>query len=602
MKPDIAKTILKTLLHRISNLNFVQSLKTLLILGAWGGTALIGYILYVAHDLPNINKLEEPREGRKVTILDNNGQTLATYGNIYGYYVPYEEIPQNLVNAVISIEDRKFFEHPGIDVLGILRAAFANFKSGHVVQGGSTITQQLAKVTLLSPKKTLKRKIQEAILSLELENKYTKKQILSIYLNKVYLGAGIYGIDAASKYYFGKNAHDLNLYECAIIAGLPKAPSRFSPLNNPELSGQRAYQVLTSMFENSYITKEQKDGAEKSVQLNTSLLGSKEFGYFTNWIYERIGQHVDGDNIDITIKSSLDRHIQKTVQKTLGGYLDKFSEEKKMTQGAIVVMNHDGKILAMLGGRNFSKSPFNRVTQAFRPAGSAFKIFVYTAAIEKGHLPDAIFEDKPISFGTWAPTNFHDKFLGELTMDEAFARSVNTIAVQVAHQVGVGSIIDVAHRMGISSDIGYDLSISLGTSSVNLLELSSAYATIANDGVFSEPYSIETIKDSNTGTLLYSRQNVEKPQVITKETAETMQELLRNCVLRGSAQATSIKDFKVSGKTGTSQNHRDAWFVGFSDDYVVGVWLGNDDYSPMNKVSGGNFPTMIARDIFKKLR
>ena len=261
MKLDRFKIIFETIVKRISNLNFVQSLKTLVILGAWGGTTLLCYILYMAHDLPNISKLEEPRKGRKVTILDANDQTLATYGNIYGYYVPYTDIPKNLIHAVISIEDRKFFEHPGIDVLGILRAAFANIKSGHVIQGGSTITQQLAKITLLNPQRTLKRKIQEALLSLELERKYTKEQILSIYLNRVYLGAGIYGIDAASKYYFGKNAQDLNLYECAIIAGLPKAPSKFSPLRNPELSGQRAYQVLTSMFENGYISQDRKDGA-----------------------------------------------------------------------------------------------------------------------------------------------------------------------------------------------------------------------------------------------------------------------------------------------------------------------------------------------------
>ena len=595
------KIIIKMFAKRLSNLNFIQSLKLLLIVGAWVGTFLIGYVLYIAHDLPNISKLEEPRKGRKIAILDNNGQTLSTYGNIYGYYVPYSEIPQNLINAIVSIEDRKFFDHPGVDVIGILRAAFANFKAGHVVQGGSTITQQLAKITLLSPKRIFKRKIQEALLSLELEHDYTKKQILSIYLNRVYLGAGIYGIDAAAKYYFGKNIQDLNLYECAIIAGLPKAPSKFSPISNPELSGQRAYQVLTSMFESGYISKAQVEEAEKKVRLNTSLFGSREFGYFTNWIYENVGQYIEGGGIDITIRTTLDKRIQKISRKTLRKYLDNFGEKRAISQGAIVVMTPNGKILSMIGGRNFSKSSFNRVTQASRTVGSAFKLFVYAAAVEQGIPIDTIFEDKPIQFGSWAPTNYNNNFLGEITMTEAFAKSINTIAVQIADQVGVGNIIDIAHRMGVSSDIEYNLSIALGTSSINVLELTSAYATIANNGIFTKPYSIETIKNSNTGTLLYLRKNVQEPRIISEEVVEGMKKLLRSCVLKGSAQYASLRNFKISGKTGTSQEHRDAWFVGFSDKYVIGVWLGNDDYSPMKGVGGGGYPTRIARDILKAL-
>jgi penicillin-binding protein 1A len=598
---DKIKVIFKAFLNRLGDLNIVQFLKLSLILLALGGSFLVGYVLYVAHDLPDISSLEDPRKGRKVTVLDNAGLTLATYGNIYGYYVPYKEIPQNLINAIIAIEDRKFFEHPGVDVIGILRAAFANFRAGHVVQGGSTITQQLAKITLLYPQRTLKRKIQEALLSLELEHKYTKQQILSIYLNKVYLGAGIYGIDAAAKYYFGKNIHQLNLYECALIAGLPKAPSKFSPMNNPELSGQRAYQVLMSMYEAGYITKAQVEDAGKQVVLNTSLFGSSEFGHFTNWIYEHIGDYIEAGDVDITVRTTLDRHIQKIAQRTLQRYIDKFGEEKKMSQGAIVVMTPGGKLLAMIGGRNFVQSQFNRATQAFRPAGSSFKVFVYTAAIERGHTMDEIFEDKPIRFGTWAPTNYNNDFKGEVTMTDAFSKSINTIAVQIANKVGLGSVIDVAHRMGIVTDIDRNSSIALGTTSLSLFELTSAYATIANDGVYSRPYAMESIRTSNSGNILYLKKHIREPQAVSQDTAETMQEMLRNCVLYGSGQAAAIPSVAISGKTGTSQEHRDAWFVGFSNKYVIGVWVGNDNYGPMKRVWGGSYPAMIARDILREL-
>ncbi|NRA74012.1 MAG: PBP1A family penicillin-binding protein [Rickettsiales bacterium] len=587
---------------RFSKLNFIRLLKTLLIMGTWISTILIGYILYVTHDLPNIDKLEEPRKGRKIIILDNNGQAVSTYGNIYGYYIPYSEIPKNLINAIISIEDRKFFDHPGVDVIGILRAAIANFKAGYVVQGGSTITQQLAKITLLHPKKTIKRKIQEALLSLELENKYTKEQILSIYLNKVYLGAGMYGIDAAAKYYFGKNVQELSLYECAIIAGLPKAPSRFSPISNPELSGQRAYQVLLSMFKNGYITRDELDDTEKYVKLNTSLLGSRKFGYFSSWINENIGQYIEVGDVDITVRTTLDRHIQNVAQRILNKYINKYGEEKKISQGAVVVMTPYGKILALVGGTNFLKSPFNRAIQAFRPAGSIFKIFVYTSALEHGYSIDTILEDKPITFGSWSPTNYYsDKYYGEITMEEAFAKSINTVAVQVTHEVGVGNVIDLAHRMGINSNIEHNLSIALGSVSVNLLEITSSYAAIANDGLFSEPYSVESIKNSNTGTLLYLKPRQQELQAVTREVAQDMQVLLRSCVTQGSGRNAFLEDLKISGKTGTSQDYRDAWFIGFSDKYVVGVWLGNDNYSPMKRVGGWRYPPMIVRDILKTL-
>jgi penicillin-binding protein 1A len=526
-----------------------------------------------------------------------------TYGNIYGYYVPYKEIPKNLVNAVLSIEDRRFFKHVGVDVLGIFRAFFANVRAGRTVQGGSTLTQQLAKIAFLNPKRTLKRKVQEALMALELERNYSKEEILSIYLNRVYLGSGIYGIDSAAKYYFGKNVQDLDLYECAIIAGLLKAPSKLSPLNNPELTGQRAYQVLFNMLEEGYITKSQLDDAGHSIKLNTSLLGSREYGYFTSWVYDNIGNYIGGSEVDVSVKTTLNKRVQKITQKLLDDYLKKFGAEKKISQGAVVVMDRSsGKLLGVVGGKDFAASPFNRATQALRPAGSAFKIFVYTAAVERGYSPESVMEDKPIRFGSWTPENYKKKYLGEVTLDEAFSKSLNTIPVQLANRIGVSSIIDVARRMGITSEIESNLSIALGSVSVSLLELTAAYATIANDGLFINPYAVELVENSRTGGVLYARNDAPKSRVIKKEPAEIMQEMLRNCVLHGSAYAANIPQLEISGKTGTSQDHRDIWFIGFTDTHVIGVWMGNDDYSPMKKgVTGSSYPTLLARDVLLAL-
>jgi penicillin-binding protein 1A len=600
---DKAQSKRRKIFDAICNINIVRFVRWMLAASCWGALCVFIYILHVGHELPSLSKLQEPRQGRKVTILDDIGQPVITYGNIYGYYVPYKEIPKNLVNAVLSIEDRRFFKHVGVDVLGIFRAFFANVRAGRTVQGGSTLTQQLAKIAFLNPKRTLKRKVQEALMALELERNYSKEEILSIYLNRVYLGSGIYGIDSAAKYYFGKNVQDLDLYECAIIAGLLKAPSKLSPLNNPELTGQRAYQVLFNMLEEGYITKSQLDDAGHSIKLNTSLLGSREYGYFTSWVYDNIGNYIGGSEVDVSVKTTLNKRVQKITQKLLDDYLKKFGAEKKISQGAVVVMDRSsGKLLGVVGGKDFAASPFNRATQALRPAGSAFKIFVYTAAVERGYSPESVMEDKPIRFGSWTPENYKKKYLGEVTLDEAFSKSLNTIPVQLANRIGVSSIIDVARRMGITSEIESNLSIALGSVSVSLLELTAAYATIANDGLFINPYAVELVENSRTGGVLYARNDAPKSRVIKKEPAEIMQEMLRNCVLHGSAYAANIPQLEISGKTGTSQDHRDIWFIGFTDTHVIGVWMGNDDYSPMKKgVTGSSYPTLLARDVLLAL-
>jgi penicillin-binding protein 1A len=576
--------------------------KWVIVIGVWSGTLFSAYLLYIFHDLPSIDTLEEIRRSRKVTILDNKEQIISTYGDIYGRYIYYYEIPRNLKNAVIAIEDRKFFEHWGVNIWSIVRAAVVNLKAGYTVQGGSTITQQLSKIVFLNQKKTLKRKLQEVLLSIELEQRYTKQQILAIYLNRVYLGSGLYGVDVAAKYYFGKNVQDLTLYESAIIAGLIRAPSRYSPVANPELAGHRAYQVLISMVEDEFINKKQLEKATvMPVQLNTEMLGSKKRTHFTEWIYEQVERHVLKEDKDVVVKTTYNRNIDAIASTALKNQINKIEKEREVHEGAVIIMDYEGKILSMVGGRDFSKSSFNRVTQSLRPPGSAFKTIVYATAMERGYSPDNEIEDKEIEFANgWAPQNFNKNFLGYITLEEAFIKSINTVAVQLAESVGLSHIIKTSRKLGITSPLNHDLSLALGSSSVSLLEITSAYGTIGNNGYLLKPYGIIYIRNTQTGEFIYENPSEQSIKVLSDRTVGIMQNLLLATVREGTAKKAQ-SNFRIWGKTGTSQAFRDACFIGYTDKIVIGLWLGNDDYSPTKFVSGGTYPTILARDILRKI-
>lgn len=576
-------------------------LKWFFIICLWCGTVFSLYLLYIFHDLPSIDKLDTVSHSRRITILDNRDAILATYGDIYGYYITYHEIPRNLRNAVLATEDRKFFSHFGIDIIGIIRAAYANIRAGHTVQGGSTITQQLAKIVFLKPKRNIQRKLQEALLAIELEMRYSKEQILAIYLNRVYLGAGIYGIDAAAKYYFGKNVQDLSLYESAIIAGLLKAPSRFAPTNNADKSGHRAYQVLHNMFEEGYINKKQLDHVlDNPVVLNTAMFGSVRRDYFTNWVFDQLDNYISDNHKDIVVKTTLDSKIQNVARNAIDNQLKTIDKKRNVEQGASVVLDRSGQILAMVGGREFKGSSFNRTTQAMRQPGSAFKVFVYTTAMEQGYSPSDTIEDKEIFYGSWSPKNFNKNFLGTISLEEAFAKSINTAAVQLADTVGVNNVVSTAHRMGIQSRLDHNLALALGVSSVTVLEMTAAYGTIANNGYLVEPYAIQYIMNNKTGEFLYVKPFLEQMRVISEDASYKMQTLLEKTVQMGTARNVKSK-FRVGGKTGTSQDFRDAWFVGYTDKFLIGVWLGNDDYTPTKFISGGTYPAIIARTILRKI-
>lgn len=565
----------------------------------WGCVLLLVLIIYYARDLPDVSKINENPRQPSITIYDRNGEAIATIGDLYGDYIKYKEFPKVLINAVTSTEDRRFFEHSGIDLQGLARAFFTNIFKGHLVQGGSTITQQLAKIVYLSHERTLKRKIQELALAFYLENKFTKEQILTMYLNRIYTGNGNYGMDAAAKSYFGKSVRDVNLVESAVLAGLIKAPSRYSPANHPDLALERAHQVLSNMVNNDKLkaSKVPEGKLKYSFTAPRNRVQNKA-PYFTDWVREQlpdyIGQYSSGD---IEIYTTIDTRLQQIANDTLSKSLTANGEKHNVEQGAMLVMSPDGGILAMTGGKAYGESQFNRATQAQRQPGSAFKLFVYLAALENGYTPETMVDDSPIKIKGWSPENHDNKFLGDITLREAFAKSINTVAVRVAKDIGMSKISNMAYRLGVTSEINKDLSSALGTSEVNLLELTGAYAHLANYGNAVWTHGITKITVNNE--VAYERQKSGDERVISEDATAQMNDLLKSVVTDGTGHNAQLP-FDTAGKTGTTQNLRDAWFIGFSGDYVAGVWMGNDDATSMDKIAGGSLPALVWKDFMER--
>ncbi len=577
--------------RKLSNLEFVLkwSIVSAVILALLFSVMLI----YYSTDLPSTAKLEENNRIPDIKIVTVDGQLVANYGEAHGATLQYQDFSPYLVQAVIATEDRRFFEHFGIDIIGLFRAAGVNFIAHRVVQGGSTITQQLAKIVFFTPERTIKRKIQEMILALWLEHKYSKQEILAMYLNRVYLGGGNFGVDAAAHNFFSKSASELSLSEAAVLAGLIRAPSRYSPTSNPELSAQRAKQVLANMVDAGYIDLEKAVEGEKDLKHEGHVTSGNM--YFAEWVAEQVPLYLGLQVSDIIVKTTIDLRLQKAAEEAVKKSLDENGEKLKIGQGALVSLAPSGKILAMVGGRNYKTSPFNRATQAQRQPGSSFKLFVYLAAFEHGLSPDSTMIDQPVDIEGWAPENYEEKFLGEVTLSEAFALSLNSIAVQLGQIVGIDHVIEMAERLGITSKLMEIPSAALGTNEVNLLELTQAYAAVANNGYKVQAYGIEEIDDTQ-GTVLYKRGQKEPEQVLEKNTVYKINSVLSDVVNRGTGQAAKLGERHTAGKTGTSQDYRDAWFLGFTPQITTGVWVGNDDDTPMKKVTGGK----IAAPIWKE--
>ena len=560
----------------------------------WLAIVSIVVLGYFALTLPDTGELTRAERRPSVTILAADGSLLTTFGDLFGQPLTLKEMSPYLPKAVIATEDRRFYSHFGIDPFGLARAIFANIAAGHIVQGGSTITQQLAKNLFLTPERSFSRKIQETLLALWLEHRFSKNQILEIYLNRVYFGAGTYGVDAAAHRYFNKSARQTNLYESAAIAGLLKAPTRFNPTRDRDKAASRTAQVLSKMVEAGFVTSSQAltalSGGASLADVPVTRPGTR---YFADWVAEQLGDFANTGNRDLTVVTTLDPRMQIQAEAVIADVIAREGGRMAVTQGALVAMAPDGAVRAMVGGRDYGQSQFNRATQAQRQPGSAFKPFVYLAGLEAGLHPYDQFVDAPVRVGTWQPRDFIGRYQGEMTLAEGLAQSINTIAVQVAQRAGINNVVGVAHRLGIASELAPEMSLALGTGEVNLLELVSAFAPFANGGHGVWPHGIAEIRDA-AGKVVFRRTGSGLGAVVSPEFTAEMNDMLKAVIDHGTGKSAALPR-PVAGKTGTTQDYRDAWFVGYTADLVAGVWLGNDDNTPMNKVTGGSLPAQTWR-------
>ena len=558
------------------------------------GITLLIYLTYCFLTLPNINEAVSRTRQPSTTIIAENGNEIRSFGTVYSEVIHADELPKYVVDAIISTEDRRFFSHFGFDAISFTRAMIANIFAGRYVQGGSTITQQVAKNLFLTSKKNIKRKTQELLLAFWLEYKFTKEQILTLYLNRVYLGTGTYGIEAASQKYFGKSSRDMNVMEAAIIAGMLKAPSRYNPAASQERAINRAKVVLQNMVNNRVLSK---DDAQKALDMPIGPEKSykvEDANYFADWVYNDVNDYIGERDSDVYVSTTLDQDLQETASKVLRETI-KNNASRNVTQGAIVVLGLDGAVKAMVGGANYNKSQFNRATQALRQPGSAFKPFIYLTALQDGWKPDEIIYDTPLSVGKWRPSNADKKYYGAVSLTFALSRSLNLATVNLAESLKKNKIIKNAKRMGITTPIQNTPSLALGTFEVKVLDMATAYTTIANGGFAVWPYAIKEVY-SNDGYQLYQRNASDPKRILNKNDVKDLTVMLEEVVKSGTGKRAKLSGFSA-GKTGTSQDNRDAWFVGFNDKYVTAVWLGNDDSSPMKGVSGSNLPA----DIWKKV-
>lgn len=570
-----------------------RAISLIVTLGIWAGMALGAVLAYYAYDLPDLDSLTAVSRRPSITLVSADNRIIAAYGDVYGEPLELGEIARYLPLAVIATEDRRFYSHFGIDPVGFTRAMVVNIRAKRLVQGGSGITQQLAKNLFLTPERNLKRKIQELLLAFSLERKFTKDQILTLYLNRVYLGSGTWGADAAARRYFGISARDLNLYQSALLAGLLKAPSRFNPQNDPVLSRKRTAQVLANMVDFGAITEEQAQEALRTGP-DTVRRIAHTGRYFADWVQDQASSYTGNDR-DVVVYTTLDMGLQAKAEQALDSLLADAGAKSNVSQGAIVVMTPDGSIRAMVGGRDYAASQFNRAVQGRRQPGSSFKPIVYLTALEAGWSPDDLIQDSPIQQGQYRPDNYTHRYEGPISLRRALTISSNIAAVRLIQEVGVKRTAQTARRLGITSPLRADASLALGTSEVSPVELTAAFATFANDGYGVLPHGIAIITDPQ-GETLYRREGTGTGRIIAPNRLAAITDMMMSVVTQGTGRAAAI-DRPIAGKTGTTQDYRDAWFVGFSADYICAVWLGNDDGAPMRKVTGGTLPARLWRDV-----
>lgn len=564
---------------------------------AGGVAATAGFALYVTWGMPTPRDVWSAAQSPSYTFIDRAGRVIMREGAQNAPPVDLATLPPYVPQAVIAIEDRRFYQHRGLDLNGLARAFSANVAAGRVVQGGSTLTQQLAKNLFLTNERSFRRKAQEIVLALWLEHSFSKDELLALYLSRVYFGAGAFGVEAASERYFDKPAKDLALNEAALLAALLKAPSRLNPTRQPTQAAERARVVLAEMATQGVITPAQQAAAASETLAISLSNPNGNLGYFRDWIQPVIEEALGDQRDDFIIETTLDLEAQRAGERAIADAIAREGEAKQVSQGALLALDELGAVRAMVGGVGYEQTQFNRTTQARRQPGSSFKYFIYLAAIEAGLSPWSVREDAPIVIGDWAPGNYKDEFYGLVSLGTAFAKSLNMVAIQVALEVGGNAVIELARRLGVESPLANYRSLALGAQELTLMELTSAYGALASGGKRLEPHGIAQIRRAN-GEVVWTWSG-EREQVLDPRTVRLMNELTTRVVSAGTGTRARVEGRAIGGKTGTSNGYRDAWFVGYTPGFVAGVWFGNDNFSPMLKVTGGNLPAMAWRDFME---
>jgi penicillin-binding protein 1A len=571
------------------------------VLGVWAAIFLVAFFAVFAIDLPDTSKLNDVKRQPSISYLDRSGGLVAVRGSQYAPPADLDKLPKYVPAAFVAIEDRWYYYHFGFNPWGIVRSQIYNSShKGGPLRGGSTITQQLARNLFLTPNQNYRRKAQELILAVWLEAKFSKKEILALYLNRVNFGAGAYGIEAAAQRYFNKSASQLTIGESALLAGMMKGPSRYSPVASPERAARRATVVLDEMVRTGAITPQQRAEAVKAPVRVSATLANQRAQYFTDWVDDKVRALVGEPTEDLVVETTLDLPIQAAAELALSSGVEA-ARSQGVQQGALVAMDGEGRIRAYVGGARYADSQFDRATMAQRQAGSAFKPFVYLTAMEQGRTPNTPVVDEPLTIGTWQPRNYTGKFLGPMTLQTALAQSINTVAARLANEVGTANVAATARRLGITSHIQLDPSMALGAVEVSPMEMAQAYAPFSNGGFQARAYGIERIRTAS-GRVLYDH-NVEKadrPAVIGSPALQYMNQMMRHVVDAGTGTRAKVPGYDIAGKTGTTSDYRDAWFIGYTGGFVSAVWLGRDDNTPMKRVAGGGAPAGVWRDFMSR--
>ena len=593
-------------LEVLSRMGQLRTPKTLREAAVWTGWAVGGFaaliaafFFYVTWDMPSTDDLWEARQGQSITFLDRNAHVILREGAQNAPPVDLSTLPPYVPQAFIAIEDRRFYQHFGVDFGGLMRAGAQNMRAGHVVQGGSTITQQLAKNLFLTNERSWRRKAQEVALALWLESKFTKDEILALYLSRVYFGAGAYGIEAASERYFDRPARELTLLQSAMLAGLVKAPSRMNPASQDIARARtRAEVVLEEMVGQGFISDSERRAAIGEELVISQKNPAGVLSYFRDWIDPDLNRIIGTQRDDFIVDTTIDITSQRAGAEAVDAVLDEQGADRHVGQGALIAMDDTGGVRTMVGGRDYDQSQFNRATQAHRQPGSSFKYFIYLAAMEAGRTPFNMVEDAPITVHIdgqpdWSPGNYTHEYHGLVTYVSAFANSFNMAAIRVANDVGGQHVIDVAQRLGVRSPLHNYHSLALGAQEVTLIEMTQAYGAMASEGYRVEPHGITRIRRANNNEVMWSWRAPPRTRVIQDRELRLMNYMMARVVQAGTGTAAQIEGRELAGKTGTGNDYRDAWFIGFTPGIVAGVWVGNDNFTEMSRVTGGSLPTQI---------